>query len=313
MQAYAIEGWGEPGSIRELPDPVPAEGEVAIRVAAAGLNPFDASVVRGYLKDAMEHRFPLVPGMDAAGTVEAVGDGVEDWVVGDDVFGSVGKPFLGEGTLAERVTMSAGTVARRPASVGPAEAAAIPVAGSTALVMVEAIAPARGDVVVVLGATGGVGSYFIQLAAGRGARVVAVCSAPNAVYASALGAAESIDYAGTDVVETVRSRHPDGIAAIADMHGDKEQVAALAEQVREHGHVSSAVGAADVEALEARGIGATNVYGQVTRERLERLVGMMEAKELKVPELHEYPWARAADAMEQVGSGHVRGKIVVRP
>jgi NADPH:quinone reductase len=313
MKAYAIEGFGEPGSIRELPDPVPAEGEVAVRVAAAGMNPFDASVVRGYLKDRMEHRFPLVPGMDAAGTVEAVGEGVEDWTVGDDVFGSVGRSFLGEGTLAERVTMTAGTIARRPSSLDPAAAAAIPVAGATALVMVEAIAPSRGDVVVVLGATGGVGSYFIQLAANRGAHVVAVCSAPNAVYASALGAAEAIDYAGTDVVETVRSRHPDGIRAIADMHGDKEQVAALAEQVVEHGHVSSAVGAADADALEARGIGASNVYAQVTRERLERLVGMIEAKELIVPELHEFTLAQAAEAIEEVGSGHVRGKIVVRP
>src|SRR5438876_8949155 len=123
MKAFAIDELGQPGSLHDLPVPEPGEGQVRIRVAVAGLNPFDNAVVQGYLKDRMEHRFPLVPGMDASGTVEAIGEGVEDWAVGDEVFGSVGKRYLGEGTLAELATMSAGTVARKPASLDHAAAA----------------------------------------------------------------------------------------------------------------------------------------------------------------------------------------------
>ena len=158
MRAFALEELGTPGSVAEVPVLEPAEGQVRIRVAAAGLNPFDNAVIQGYLKDQMEHRFPLIPGADASGTVEALGDGVTDWSVEDEVFGSVGKRFLGEGTLAEFATMSIGTIARRPASFDHADAAAIPVAGATALTMVETASVSDGDVVVAIGATGGVGS-----------------------------------------------------------------------------------------------------------------------------------------------------------
>ena len=117
MKAFALDGFGEQGSVRDLPVPDPAEGQVRLRIAVAGVNPFDAAVVQGYLKDHMEHRFPLVPGMDASGTVEAMGEGVEGYAVGDEVFGSVGKSYLGEGTWAEFTTASAGTVTRRPSSL----------------------------------------------------------------------------------------------------------------------------------------------------------------------------------------------------
>src|SRR5262249_11105528 len=111
MKAYAIDEFGQPGTVRDVPDPEPEEVQVRVRVTAAGINPFDAAVVNGFAKDYMEHRFPLVPGMDAAGTIDAVGPGVEGWATGDRVFGSVGKPFAGEGTLAEHVAMSTGTIA----------------------------------------------------------------------------------------------------------------------------------------------------------------------------------------------------------
>src|SRR2546423_924590 len=117
VRAFAIDEFGQPGSLRDIPAPEPAGGQVRIRVAASGLNPFDNAVVQGYLKDRMEHRFPLVPGMDASGTVEALGDGVHAWTVGDEVFGSVGKMYLGEGTVADLTTMSVDTVARKPASI----------------------------------------------------------------------------------------------------------------------------------------------------------------------------------------------------
>jgi NADPH:quinone reductase-like Zn-dependent oxidoreductase len=311
MEAFAIDELGSPGSIRDLAEPEADEGQVRIRVAAAGLNPFDGAVVNGRLKGRMDHRFPLIPGMDASGTVEAVGDGVLSWGVGDDVFGSVGKMYLGEGTLAQRATMSAATIAPKPSSIDHASAAAIPIAGVTALMMADALEISRDDVVLAIGATGGVGSFFVQIVARRGAHLVAVCSKANAGYARSLGAADVIDYHEESTADALASRFPDGIVGIADMFGDKESLAALAGRVRSGGYVVSAVGAADARALEHRGLTGVNVNGMVTTASLEELAGMLERKELVVPELHAFPFADAAEALRQVGSGHSRGKIVV--
>jgi NADPH:quinone reductase-like Zn-dependent oxidoreductase len=311
MKAFAIEEFAGPGSEHDLPVPEPSEGQLRVRVAVAGLNPFDNAVVQGYLKDMMEHRFPLVPGMDASGTVDALGEGVDGWTVGDDVFGSVGKPILGEGTMAQFVTVSAGTVARKPPSLDHTVAAAVPTAGVTALIMADALELSDGHTVVAVGATGGVGSSLIQIAARRGARVVAVCSGENADYARRLGAVDVIDYAAGDVVEAVRSRYPDGIDAVADMHGDRDALASLADHVPSGGHIASAVGAADVDALTQRGVQATNVQGRVMTASLELLAGMLTAGEMVAPELRSFSWADAAEALSAIATGHVRGKLVV--
>ena len=312
MRAFALEEFGRPGSVMDVPDPEPGEGQVRIRVAAAGLNPFDNAVIQGYLKDNMEHRFPLIPGADASGTVEALGEGVIELSIGDEVFGSVGKRHLGEGTFAELATMSTGTIARKPASIDHTDAAAIPVAGATALTMIETASVSDGDMVVAIGATGGVGSYLVQLAAKRGARVLAICSAENADYARKLGAADIIDYDAGDVVEAVRSIAPDGVDVIAEMHGG-DDTARLAELVRSGGRVVSAVGGADEGTLKARGIEAANVMGMVATESLELLAGMLERGEIVSPEITTVPLADAAKAFEQIASGHTRGKIVVLP
>ena len=312
MRAFALQELGRPGSLIDVSEPEPAEGQVRIRVAAAGLNPFDNAVMQGYLKDQMEHRFPLIPGMDASGTVDALGEGVIELAIGDEVFGSVGKRHLGEGTAAGSATMSTGTIARKPASIDHTDAAAIPVAGATALTMVETAGVADGDVVVAIGATGGVGSYLVQLAAKRGARVLAISSAANADYARKLGAAGSIDYAAGDVVEAVRSLAPDGVDVIAEMHGG-DDTARLAELVRSGGRVVSAVGGADEETLKARGIEAANIMGMVATASLETLVGMLERGEIVSPEFRTFPLTEAAEAFEQVATGHTRGKILVVP
>jgi NADPH2:quinone reductase len=311
MKAFAIDDFGAPGSVRDLPVPEPAESQLRMRVAAAGVNPFDVAVVQGYVKDQMEHRFPLVPGMDASGTVDALGEGVEGYAVGQDVFGSVGKLYLGEGTMAEFVTVSVGTVTRKHSSFDHPVAAAIPTAGVTALNMADALELSQGQTVVAVGATGGVGSYFVQLAARRGAQVVAVCRGENADYARTLGASDVIDHTAGDIAEAVRSRYPDGIDAVADMHGDAEHLARLTERVPAGGHVASVVGAADIEALGAREVEATNVTGRVTTASLDALSGMLAAGEIVAPEIRSYSLADAGEALAAIGTGHVRGKIVV--
>ena len=253
MRAFAFEELGGPGSIVEVPIPDPAEGQVRIRVAAAGLNPFDNAVVQGYLKDQMEHRFPLIPSADASGTVEALGDGVTDLSIGDEVFGSVGKMYLGEGTFAEFATMSTATIARKPGSVDHPDAAAIPVAGGTALTMVDTVPSPTVTSWWRSGRRAGSGatSCSSPRSAARGSSPI--CSATNAGYARTLGAAEVIDYAAGDVVDAVRALAPDGVDVVAEMHRG-EDGARLAELVRSGGRFVSAVGGADEDALKARGV-----------------------------------------------------------
>lgn len=310
MRAFAIEEFGQRGSIRELPDPAPGDGEVLVRMAAASVNPVDAAVVAGYLKDMMEHRFPLVPGSDGAGVVRAAGAGV-DWEVGDRVFGVPGKPYFGAGTFAELATLSAAFVARTPPELDHVQAAAIPVAGGTALSLARAVAASDGQVVLAIGATGGVGSYLVQLAARDGARVVAVCSGANADYARALGAADVIDYTEGPVEEAVRSRYPDGIDAIADMVGDRDSMARLAGLVRRGGRIASCVGAGEVEGLAEAGVTGSNVGAAADTESLTTLATALSRGELRHPEIRTIPLEEVADALGQAGARHTRGKVVL--
>lgn len=177
--------------------------------------------------------------------------------------------------------------------------------------MADTLELVDGEVVLANGATGGVGSSFVQLASRRGARVVAVCSSENGDYARSLGAADVVDYAAGDVAEAVRSLHPGGIDAVADMHGGKEEVARLAEQVRAGGRVVSVVGAADDEALSVRKIRAMNVSGRVTTASLDALAAMLAEGVLRNPQIRSFGLDQAQQAFDAVATGHVRGKVVV--
>jgi NADPH:quinone reductase-like Zn-dependent oxidoreductase len=311
MRAFALDSFGAPGSMRELPTPEPAEGQVVVRVRAAGVNPFDAVVAQGYIKDLMEHRFPLVPGHDAAGVIEAVGEGADGLAVGDAVFGAVGKPYLGEGTYAQATTMSAGSIWPKPSSLDFTQAAAVPLSGATALTLLDAVALGAGERVLVLGASGGVGSFLVQLATQRGAEVVGVCSGPNVTYTRGLGAADMIDYTTEAVGEAVRSRYPDGVDAIIDLVGDRPALTALSEQLRPGGRIASAVDAADVEEFAKRDIRATNVASWLTSEQLAQLTRLLEDGTLRLPEIHAVGFENAADALAKIATKHTRGKLVL--
>jgi NADPH:quinone reductase-like Zn-dependent oxidoreductase len=249
--------------------------------------------------------------MEAAGTVEAVGSGAGTWAVGDQVFGGVGKPFLGAGSFAESVTMTAGAIARRPTDLPYPGASSLTVAGATALAMAEWLEVAPGDPVLVLGATGGVGSYLVQLLSRAGGHVIAVNSLKNEEYARELGAADVVDYTEGGVATAVTSLAPQGLAAIADLHGDREVLANLTEQLRPGGKVSSATGSADAAALEARGMTGSNVRPAQDGPTLARLAEMVVSGHLRDPEVRAFTLPEAAAALAAVGTGHTRGKIVL--
>jgi len=219
MRAFAIDEFGKPGGVREAETPKPGEGEVLLRVRAAGVNAFDVAVVNGFAKDYMEHRFPLIPGLDGSGEVAALGAGVDGVVVGDEVYGIAQKPYQGAGTYAEFQTFPAAGVTAKPSSLDHVGAAALPTAALTALSAVEAVDPREGRAVLIIGATGGVGSYATQFAAKRGARVLAVARGEYTDYALSLGASESMDYTSRDLAEHVRTRLPMGSTRLSICRG----------------------------------------------------------------------------------------------
>ncbi|MDQ5810789.1 MAG: NADP-dependent oxidoreductase [Actinomycetota bacterium] len=311
MHAIAEEEFGGPAVLMDLPMPEIGADEVLIRVRAAGVNPFDWKVADGMLKGELEHRLPLILGFDAAGVVERIGADVTELDVGDEVYGYLFKPVIGGGTYAEYVGAPASIVAKKPESVGFAEAAALPTPGLTAMDLVDAVDPKEGETVLIVGATGGVGSYAVQLASRRGARVIATARQSNQALARGLGAAETIDHTRTNLLDAVRAAHPGGIEAIIDVVSDSDELDRMAGLVKEGGRLASSVYAADVESLAGRNIVATNVGMQPNARRLEELSWMVDAGKLSVRLERLFPLERASEALEESRTGHVRGKIVL--
>ena len=310
MRAYAIDEFGKPGSVREVETPTPGEGEVLIRVRVAGVNAFDVTVVNGFAKDYMEHRFPLIPGLDGSGEVAGLGAGVDGVRVGDEVYGIAQKGYMGAGTFAEFQTFPAAGVTAKPSSIDHVGAAALPTAALTAMSAVVTVDPDEGQAVLVIGATGGVGSYATQLLANRGVRVLAVARDEYADYAMSLGATETLDYTSGDLPQQVRTRAAEGIDAVIDLSGDKEVVNSLLDLVHASGFVVSAAGGVDDAVLEARGLrgGSVNRAGL---DRLPDLTRLLEEKQLVLPAIRTYPLEQGADALAEQGSRHVKGKIVL--
>jgi NADPH2:quinone reductase len=218
---------------------------------------------------------------------------------------------VGGGAYAEYVSAPANIVARKPESVGFAEAAALPTPGLTAMDLVDAVDPAEGETVLIVGATGGVGSYAVQLAARRGAHVIATARRANEAFVRELGAAQTIDHTREDLVGSVLLTHPDGIEAIMDVVSDPEALGRIGGLVKRGGRIASSVYAADTENLAGRGIKATNVGMKSDARRLARLSRLVDAGEISVSLESTFPLERAHEALEVSRTGHVRGKLVL--
>jgi 2-desacetyl-2-hydroxyethyl bacteriochlorophyllide A dehydrogenase len=311
VRAYAIQQFGESGSVHELPDPSPTVDSVLIRVEAASVNVFDGFLAMGGMKDYAEHRFPLVPGMDAAGTVVRSGAGTSEFKPGDEVIAtSFTKPYYGGGTFAELVDVPVTAVARRPSNLSVAEAAALPLTGLTALAAIDALDPQPGQQLVVIGATGGVGGYFTQLAAQRGARLIALARPETADYARQLGATDVIDRTAGDPADQLRAMSPGGLDAIADFSGDADLIDRLSTLLKPGGKLTTTGTRLDADPFAARGVSVVN-SNQVKPERLVELTSLVESGSLRAPTIQTLPLDRAADAIAEVSQRHNRGKVVL--
>ncbi|MFN2555393.1 MAG: NADP-dependent oxidoreductase [Nitriliruptorales bacterium] len=311
MRALHVPAAGAQPELGDLPTPTPSEGTVLIRVKAAGLNPIDNSIASGMVAGMIPHEYPLVLGRDAAGVVEAVGDGVEGIAVGDEVLGHVLlAPPVQAGTLAEYAVLPAAAVVHKPKSLGFAAAAALPLAGAAAAQAVESIDPQPGQTVLVNGASGGVGSFAVQLLASRGTTVIATGTSTDTDRLRELGAAEVIDFTAGPVAEQVRSAYPDGVDALVNLVGfsaDDVPVAAL----RRGGALASTTAEPDEQTVAAHELTSAQIMVAPVREVVAPLAEQAAAGTLKVAVADVLPLDQAAAGLATIAEGHVSGKIVI--
>jgi len=313
LKALALTSPDQPASVVDLPDPTAGPNGVRIRVHAASVNGFDVFEANGYLLAMMPHDLPTVVGRDFAGTVDQVGADRTDVAVGDEVFGFITTmPPLQVGTFAELVAEDARLViVRKPAGLASATAAAIPLAGSTAVAAVDASGAGPDRTILVIGATGGVGSIAVQLAAQRGATVIGTArEGDQADWITEIGAAETIDYTTEDLLEAVRASYPDGVDGLIDAVSRDEAFTAVAALVRDGGHIATTLGAGDADALAARGITLTKVQGTPTVERLAALAEQVVAGTLRIRIQTTFPLDEAPAALAAFAAG-TSGKIVL--
>jgi NADPH2:quinone reductase len=309
MRAFTLDSFDTPPGLREdLPAPQVGPGQLLVRVQASSVNPVDAFIATGFLKAMAEHDFPVVLGRDYAGVVEQVGPAVTGYAPGDEVYGWLphANPTVHDGSWAELIAVPhEQSVARRPATVEVRQAGAAPLAALTALGAHDALDLGEGATVLVVGASGGVGSFAVQLAAHAGATVLAPGLAEDADYLRGLGVTDVLDR-NADIVTTVRERHPDGVDALLDLVSQSpDQLNAYAAVVHDGGRIASSVGAA------GDGPGRTNVSALPGRENLERLAGLLEDGTLTVPIQASYPLAQADQALKDLTGQHTQGKLAV--
>jgi len=308
MRAYVVPDFGAPGTVGERPTPEPGAGEILVRVKAASVNAVDPILLSGAYKDFMEHRFPFVPGSDYAGTVVALGRDVGGFAVGDEVFGAVGKAHVGEGSFAESVTANAALAFRRPNELSAESAAALPLAGGTALAEVDAAEVGDGDTVLIVGSGGGVGAFATQLAARRGARVIAVTKPEQADEVRRLGASEVLDYTAGDLVGQVRAVAPDGVTVLIDHFHDAAGLVPIAAVVQPGGRIVSPIAMGGAEALAD--LPVTFHLANAALGRVDELAEAATRGELDVA-VETFPLDQTADALARQMTRQARGKLVV--
>ncbi|MFI1161893.1 NADP-dependent oxidoreductase [Streptomyces sioyaensis] len=304
MKAISTQTYGGPDVLAysDLPDPKVAPDSVLVRVKAAGVNPVDWKILAGYLDPMLDTHFPIVPGWDVAGVVEAVGADATEYEVGDEVIGYVRKDAVQHGTYAELVAAPVRTLARKPASLSWQQAAGLPLAGLTAYQSLARVDAKQGETVLVHAAAGGVGSLAVQIAVARGARVIGTASERNHDFLRSLGA-EPVTY-GEGLADRVRALAPEGIDAAVDFVGGGV-VDVSQELLKDRGRVAS------VADGEVRGKGGHMVWVRPDTADLTALGALADAGKLTVPVAAVFPLSEAAEALRQSMGGRTRGKIVL--
>lgn len=311
MRAFAVERFGDPPRILDLPTPTADDGYV-VRVTVAGVNPVDYKLLNSLTA---QSSFPFVVGVDFAGVLDVVPSSERELRPGDRVFGMARK----HGSYAEHTAVSFGVkaeaLARIPDTVADDQAAALPIAGITALGALNFSRLAAGQWLVVMGATGAVGGYAVQLARSLNARVIATVL-HGADEAVRLGAEEVYDSSQVDVIDAVKRRHPEGVDAVLDIVSTPNAIRRDAEILKHDGRLVSTLYAADVAWFAERHIAAQNIASAenpfATREGLTELARLLAAGVLTARVTTTERLADAGALIERLRRGDVHGKAVIR-
>ena len=325
MKAYALQGFDLPPELVDLPKPAPGRGEILIRVHATSVNPVDSLVRSGFFKTMQEYRFPAIFGRDVSGIVEQVGEGVTRHTVGDAVYGFVKRPHIGDGTFAEYVVVPQDMfVAPAPTRCSLVDAGVLGLSGITALECVDAVPSGPGSILLVNGATGGVGSFAVQIAAAGGAEVIATArSAVQADFVRSLGAKHVVDWSEGDLAGQVRSLAPQGIDGFVDVArhatpvaigvGEEEkheQFAQLCRELLRAGGAASSTTNGGAPALLGS-IPFTNVHSTPSPESLARMTTLVDEGSIVAPVNRTFGFDDIGAAFDRLLAGPSLGKIAV--
>ncbi len=308
MKAIRVHRLGGPEVLEldEVAEPVPAPGEVSIRVHAAGVNPVDCKTRRNAAPAGWGQALPFIPGWDVAGVVQQVGSEVTAYRPGDEVFGMVAFPQPGR-AYAEATVSPATDLAAKPAALDALHAAAAPLAALTAWqALFDGAALAAGQRVLIHAAAGGVGHLAVQLAKWRGAHVIGTASGRNLDFVRGLGADEVIDYTRTPLAGAVSD-----LDLVLDPMGGETRAQSW-PLLKPGGLLVSIVGAPDPQAAADHGVRALGIFVHTSGSQLGEIAALLGSGTLRPHLDRVYPLADAAAAHRQVEEGHVRGKVVLR-
>jgi NADPH:quinone reductase-like Zn-dependent oxidoreductase len=311
MKAVRFHDYGEPDVLRyeDVDDPTPGAGQVRVRVAATTFNGVDANIRAGFMQGPMPLTLPHIPGLDVAGTVDALGDGVRDLEVGDRVVGFL--PFVVDGASAEYVLAPAESLAPAPTSIPLADAAALPLVGLTAYqALFEHAGLTAGQRILISGAGGAVGGYAVQLAKAAGAYVIATGSPRSSERLAARGADEVIDHTTVDVAAAV-NRPVDVLLNLAPI--SPEDYAALAALVRDGGIVVGTTVWMPAPSDEGRGVRGIDLYVRSDATQLAELAARVDHGELTVDVAERVALPDLPTVHARAAEGTLAGKVIVRP
>jgi NADPH:quinone reductase-like Zn-dependent oxidoreductase len=305
MKAIVVHEYGGPEVLKyeDAPVPEPKEKEVLVRVIASGVNPADPLIVSGKYAEAFGTHLPLIPGYDMAGVVEKVGAKVTKLKIGDPVYAYL----LWGGGWAEYVVTNEGEAAIKPQSLNYIEAAAVPLAALTAWqALIDTAKLSAGQTVLIHGGSGGVGSFAIQIAKARDAKVIATASTGNQDLLKQLGADTTIDYTKTKFEDVAKD-----VDVVLDPVG-KDTLARSYGVVKKGGIVVTLVAKCDQAELDKRGIRGESLSSHPDALALAQITRLIEEKKIKPIVSLVLPLAEATRAFEQAATHHTRGKIVLK-